>query len=496
MKPLPPLEINLPHWEEHQFQHIRKAEQKLTSVKRKAGIGSDEFKNACRRLLEVVLGGQGQTLPDQIKSAIDVRAFTFLLSSSDEFANKVKLSRVLLDHLLSVRSPLSRLTLTQLIRAFLVRFDQVADNTAIEDWSEFIKYQLGQIDSGRGSSELKSQAKYKDIIFSPYGPSRAVKFARREEIDFDGMLVRFALTGFADGRFLTLCRYQYYLETLKSLPVGEEHPVLAEICKPEVANSPYTPDKQLGHVLLEVLIDRSEGTPISQSWQSTVLTIAGDPRVPKSSPNYQQWWALLGEKRISLMRGWLSRFDLTLFLKVLEQSAKDGRNSDMERMFESRKVFMEGLLKLGLVVESRLFLSGDAESYLRRHFDRKELPEYARVSSQQTSMIYLNLSGKVHMLEGSHSFKLKLFDRLPASAQLSDYGIKVVGDSDLRSSIVYQYGYEFGDSDGYRDLTHDVHLNWQHKAISFLNKNGVSVEPGELISQNRYREYKYKFGVN
>src|SRR5690606_913390 len=136
----------------------------------------------------------------------------------------------------------------------------------------------------------------------------------------------------------------------------------------------------------EILIDRSAGRPISQSWQSAILSIAGDPRVPKTSRNFQRWWVLLGEKRIGLMRGWLSRLDLKLFLKLLEQSAKDGSVSDMERMFESRRLFMEGLVEQGLVTNSRLFLSAHAEAYLKSNFNKDELPEYARVLSPQTSM--------------------------------------------------------------------------------------------------------------
>ena len=467
----------------------------MAAIGRRAGSGSDQFQNACRRLLEVVLAKSGNDIVSHIKTSTDVRAFTYLLSFSYEFAKNIDISRSILDHLLFIRSPVSRLTLTQLIRSFLVQFDEVADEQGLLDWCEFIKGSLFHYSSGSGSSELKRYAQHGDVIFSPFGPSRVVKYSQKEGIDFDGMLQRLGLTGFTDGRYLTLCRNQYYLETLKNIPVGENNSILSEICKPEVVNSPYTQDKQLGHKVLEILIDRSAGQAISQSWQNTILTIAGDPRVPKSSPNYQQWWALLGEERIFLMRGWLSRFDLKLFLKVLEQSAKDGSNSDMERMFESRKVFMEGLLKQGLVAESRLFLSGYAEHYLKRHYDRKELPEYARVSSQQTSMIYLNISGKVHMIEGSHSFKLKLFDRLPSETKISDYGVKVVSDSDLRLRIVWQYDREFGNSEGYNDLPHDVHLGCQNKAINFLRQKGIAVDVGQLISGKRYREFKSKFGV-
>jgi hypothetical protein len=278
--------------------------------------------------------------------------------------------------------------------------------------------------------------------------------------------------------------------------VGDKHGVLAEVCNPDVVNAPYSNEKLLGHEILEILIDRTGSNAISQSWQSTILAIAGDPRVPKSHPKYQQWWEVLGDKRVALMRGWLSRLDLKVFLQILEQSAKDGSNADMERMFVSRKTFMEGLLKQGHVAESRLFLSEEAVRYLNKHYRRDELPSFARVSSTTTSMIYLNIANKVHMIEGSHSFKLKLMDKLPASANVTNYGVDRYRDDDFRTSIGYKYNREFSGWDGLLELTHDVHLNWQYRAIQYLRTKDIDIETGKMIAQNRIREYKQKHGSN
>lgn len=489
------IKFQLREWEDRDFQPIRDNEQKIKAIARKAGTGSDDFLIACRKQLRAAMTGHGESIGTHFNKPVDVRAFTYLLASSHEFTQRIKLTRKLLDELLIVRSPLSRLTLMQLIRAFLLQFDRIVDEPGLADWCEFIKFQLANVRMSGNASELQKYAKNKEIIFSPVGPSELVKYAQQAEIDFDGILEKFSLTGFSDGRFLNLCRYQYYLETLRKIKTGEEHPVLIEVCNPDVVSSPYADGNQLGHVILEILIDRSAGKPISEAWQNTILTIAGDPRVPKSNANYQRWWALLGEKRIALMRGWLSRFDLTLFLKALEQSAKDGGNDDMERMFESRKIFMEGLLEQGLVTDSRLFLGGYAESYLKRHYQKNELPDYARVKSPQTSMIYLNVSGKVHLIEGSHSFKLKLLDRVPVASRFLDYKTKSVSDNELRTKVGLQYSKEFGYGKGIEELTHDVHLNWQHKAMEFLTRNGITIERAKLIPRNRYREYKAKFGV-
>ena len=495
MLKLSSLSFELPHWAGNDFQRIERAEKQLTLIGKKAGLGSDKFVSACRRLLLHAMSGSSDNIQTTIITAMDARAFTYLLCSSKDFVSCIKIDRNLLDHLTSIRSPLSRLTLTQLIRSFLIHFDTIAAENQLQDWCDFIKLELSRFDRAKGTSDLKTHAQHAELIFSPDGPARIVEKAKVADIDFSGIIERLSLTGFSDGRFLTLSRYQYYLQTLKTMPVGSDSPILAEICKTDVVNAPYEKERQLGHAILEVLIDRSAGSQISQSWQSVILSIAGDPRVPRSHSNYQQWWALLGEKRITLMRGWLSRFDLKLFLKILEQSAIDGHNEDMERMFKSRKVFMEGLEEQGLVVESRLFLSRYAEHYLHKHYKKDELPNYARVSSNETSMIYLNIAGKIHMIEGSHSFKLKLLDKLPTRSPINDYGIQSITDAALRTGIGAYYRREFDSDTGIVELVHDQHLNWQHHAVNFLKRNAIKLNISGLLRPSDYSVYKRKFGV-
>ncbi|MEI8657293.1 EH signature domain-containing protein [Vibrio sp. Hal054] len=492
---LPDLTFNLPDWNDSDFKLIKDAEQKVKHIGRKAGTNSDNFQKACLKLLNIALQGRIDKLVEHINSSVDVRAFTFLLASSEDFVNQVSLTRAHLDSLVIPRNPMSKLSLMQLIRAYLVRYDTVASAEVLAAWRSFIMLQLNQLSLSASTSDLASYKKYESVLFSVSGPSKVVAFAQSKQSDLDSVFREFGLNGFSNGRFLTLCRYQYYLETLKTIPVGSEHDILHEVVKKDVFNSPYDDIRLLGHAILEILIDRSAGMVISPVWQSLILTIAGDPRVPTSSVNYQKWWVLLGEQRIVLMRGWLSRFDLSLFLKVLEQSARDGSIGDMERMFEPRKQFMEGLLEQGLVTQSRLFLSKHAEHYLRRSYKKEELPEYALVKSAETSVIYLNLAGKVHMIEGSHSFTLKLLDKLPAQINLLDYNKRSFVDSEFRTKVALIYYKQFGSGDGIEELRHDVHLNWQHNAIRFLEKNGISASAYELIGAARYREYKEKFGV-
>lgn len=492
---LPSISFNLPEWHESQFKHIRAAEKTLSKIASSAGTSSDKFNNSIYRMMNLVVKERVSDPTRLMSSPICVRAFTYLLSTEPAFAKALKLSKATFDHLRTIRNPMSRLSLTQMIRAYIVNFDLYVNQDVLMDWSRFIQDELFNLPLNQGVSQLQIYRDNNQLIFLPYAPSIIVRRAHEEKLDLDRMIEKLGLNGYADSRFLQICQYQYYLETLKSLAKGQEHPILAEIVKTSVVNSPYEDNKLLGHAILEILIDRSDPDYISPAWQRVVLEIAGDPRIPQTSPRYLQWWSILGDERVSKVRGWLSSFDLKLFLETLEQSAKESRNTDMERMFGDRKVFMEGLLKQGLVTNSRLFLSRAAESFLKSAYKKEELPEYARVDSKDTSMIYLNLAGRIHMIEGSHSFSIKFMNKLPDKLYVANYSRTRFSDSDLRSKPKHLYYDDFGDDDGFIEFSHQGYLSWQHKAITYLQEKNIKLEVGKLIPKDKYRLYKEKFGI-
>lgn len=489
------LDFKLPEWQESDFQLVREAERKVASVGNSAGKSSEAFKDACEELKYIARRKGRAPLRSALAKAIDVRAFTYLLATDDEFAKSISLHSDLLDAVLVPRNPLSKLSLLQLIRAFFVRFDELVSADGLKTWCEFQKAQLSAYDGKKDSNDLTRYAKYAVILFSESGPHRVVTYAKSNQMDFDNVVPKLGLTGFSGGRYLTLCRYQYYLESLKSIPVGSDDAILLEVTNSDVVNAPYADDKLLGHAILEVLIDRSEGQSISRSWQSTILSIAGDPRVPRSSRNYQQWWALLGEKRIALMRGWLSRFDLSLFLGILEQSAKDNSDKMMERMFKPRKIFMEGLLEQGIILESRLFLTSAAEYYLVKNYKKNELPSIAKVKGGQASVIYLRLKNGVHFVEGTHSFSIRVMDKLPTKTRLDDYSVNTYHSRDLGAGLGEAYFREYKNDGGIIAEAHDTRLNWQNKVLQHLKKYKIELDIGMLLPPNKYREYKSKFGA-
>ncbi len=493
MARLPNLDINLPEWKPADFSRLNKEIEKLQSLAKSAGKGSDSFKEACREFLRLKVSGQDHRIPDCIKKPIDVRAVTYLLLRSKEFSS-FKFDENFLRKLTQPRNPISRLSLLQLVEIFFKRFDELASSANFDQLCKLLKEQLKH--SAEGESDLGKMAEYKEVLFDRSGPTSVVQWAKNQNYDLDVCFRRFGIEGFGRGRFLEICRYTYYLETLKSIPVGSDAPVLAEVCKKEVYLAPGADGKLLGHEVLSVLIDRSEVSGISDEWQSVLLSIAGDPRVPQSHPRYQQWWALLGDTRISKVKGWLSRFDLNLFLRVLESYGEESGNSDLKRMFPSRRRFLEGLLEQKLVSVSRLFLSRHADKYVRNNYDKNEIPDYATVSDPNISMIYLQI-GDLHIVEGTHSFKIWIYPALARSANLLNYGVKHFTRHQISQGLNQRYIREYGKGSPSTAITHaPKNCLWQYKAIRYLQSYGIDLDVESLFSREDYRLYKKLYGIS
>lgn len=458
-----------------------------------AGTSSDRFNQRCHSLMQAMR--QEHHIAGYVKSPLDARAVTYLLATDETFAKGLTIDDDLLTAIQAARDPLSRLTLLQLIHAFFSVFDKAFPRKVLSLLADFIKAQLAKYKRPEFEDELAVYAKQASILFAEDGPQRVVNYAREQEIDLENALHKFELSAIGNTRFAKICHYHYYLETLRSIPIGEDHPILSEIVKPEVTMAQLDDDGGLlGHEILRILIQRSDDG-VSDRWQSIVLAIAGDPRVPKSSSNYRTWWAFLDEGLIARVRGWLSKLDLALFLEVLEQSAKDTGKTDMVKMFRPRRKFMEGLLNQGLVSETRLFLSPWATNYLRRHYDLNELPSYAQVVSTQTSMIYLNLKGKAHMIEGSHSFKLTLLDRLPSNFHLTNYNVKRFSDAEIRVQPYAMYMKELSNEEGAQQFVHDSGGNWRYKSVEYLKGVELDIDVIQLMTAQEYRKYRNRFGL-
>lgn len=490
---LPKLPNQLPDWSEDSFKPYKQAVKKLGNIAIKAGRGSDRFQQISIK----ILASKDQFNIRQIQQPIDVRAFVLALHD-DAFCDKVKLTESRLMHLDAIRSPLSKLSLMNLISAYFKQYDKLASG---KDWQflcEFIAEQLQAQFVGKGklpNNDLALFYQYRSLIFGENPPLTIVQKAKNEHKDLNVVFNEIGLGRHLQGELVIRTNLIYYLETLREIPVGADDPILAEVIKEEVYNAKFDGrGKLLGHCILEILIDRSaEKNELSVRWRDVIMMIAGDPRVPSTSHNYQHWWRMLGEKRIQQMQMWLNRFNLQLFLRILEQSAVEQDKHDMLRMFEVRKDFMMGLDNQKFIRNSRLFLTNDATRYLYRHYQRNQLPNFANVTGA-ASVIYLELTNGQHIVEGTHSFSIKLMNHLPQSIHIMDYHRSHFYDDNFRKGLEHQYKREYGNV-GLWAERHDVYLNWFHRITSALKNHGLPLDISQMLNRENYRYYRQRFGA-
>lgn len=482
-----PLVFTLPKTDERNTLIVRRSEEKLRVRAGKVGMTSPVFSSAEKRLRSCLSGSPAIYLANHIQKPIDVRALANLMAYDDEMSSRIKISEGLLNSVERATSRVRRLALLMFSEAYLRRYNKTWGERELDLLGSFIRKHLAAHSPSKRASNLSVLAKNKETVFSPGGPNRIAAMARNSSADLEEIFSSLGIGQYAGGYYLLVCQSLYYIEELRNIPVGASHPVLKEVVKESVYLTPAKPGRLLGHEVVSILIDRSkERGTISEKWQQAALRIAGDPRVPRSSIGYQRWWTVLGSERESVMRKWLSKVDLDLFLKILDDYGKSSGNEAMLRMFPQRKRFLEGLLEQGLVSHSRLFIHRKAENFLKRNFATEDMPEYyATVRDGDISMIYLQV-GNLHMIEGTHHFAMRLFSIMPETLDILNHEIRHFPSSKLK--INHRDVKRVPHMD-FERIRHDPEGRWQHKAISYMQDHGVPLNIEKLLSKEEYSSY-------
>lgn len=444
----------------------------------KAGTGSDKYKHAYSRLRSAIISHE--RLEEVIDSPIMVRALGFSLQS--ELRDKLNLNASVVDKIKSIRPNPSSLLIQSIYQHYLSKYDDLEDQSIVADWL---------LVSLEKKNLLKSF--HKNLLGSD-GPKWLAHECIKNNREFANQLSYVDLDNYQAGRFLTVSKGIYFVEQLNSIPVNQSHPLLLEVQTKAAFESRYDEHYLLGHKIIEILIKRAPDSDIHDSWLNVILAIAGDPRVAKSHPNYRKWWSRIDSNLTAKVNGWLSRLDLRLFLEALENYSSLPGNSDLRRMFPARKDFLIGLLEKGLIAGTRLYLTHNFSSYLRRNYNAEHLPNYSTVSTGQISVIHIKL-GMTQMIEGSHNCKLWIYKSLDSSAIVFDYGKRDVSYTSLTTGLNWKMKDEQGNQLLIDSIVHHPNLGWQNKAIKALKASGVDIRARDVLSAADYELYKRRYGA-
>ncbi|CCK80598.1 EH signature domain-containing protein [Desulfobacula toluolica] len=463
----------------HYLAKIKRLENQLSSLAKKAGTENKKFNAALNSLVESVR--RNRDLETELDSPIKVRALAVSLTTS--CAEHISLTQRILNKIDQLRPKPSTLLLQSMYHFYLKRYDKLHDPRAVAKW----------LLKSLPKRNLKKS--FHDTLLSPDGPKWLAKESIRTNREFQNIVSYLGLDRYASGRFMTIAKNIYYVEQLKLIPLNQHHNLLLEVQKSSVYESTYDESYLVGHKVLEILISRAANTKIDDSWLNVIMSIAGDPRVPKDHPLFQKWWSLLDQRLYNIVIGWLSKLDLRLFLEALENYSNLPGKEELHRMFPSRKKFLEGLDDKKLIAHTRLYLSKSAERYLKSNYKPEHLPAYSMVNDGTRSLIHVQfVNNQAHMVEGSHSCFLWLYRKLHSSAVVYDYGANFVFYSELTSGLNQKMIEK--NCEAVAQIKHTpVNFRWQKNAIEALRGLGVYISPQDVLSLEDYRSFKRKFGV-
>ena len=495
---LPGMRFSLPEWRPADLLFMKEKVGQLNTMQQKAGQASDGMKQRAAEMLNAV--SRGLPLSAQVHSGKDIRSVLMLwLHYNDEgrlFDDKVPPTHELLHRFREVRPQLSKLALHEMAQVYFDHFDRISN---LSIFCDYLKEQFQTQSFAGKDNRLALIAFNSDMVFGSNSPARIVDYALKSAITLQDALVRLGIPE-TEGVFRERCSILYYISRLEQLQPGQDSDIFAEIMQPKVVNAPFRDGLLIGHAVLNILIGLvlRSGQPMPENWMKIILTIAGDPRVPTNARSFQTWWRRLDQSYIDHVRGWLSRFDLDLFLRAFEAFARQSGDEDLRRMFPARKRFLEGLYEHGLIGNTRLFVGKHASDFLRRNYDAKELPVYAGLNHKDKSIIYMNVAG-FHVIEGSHSAKFWIFDRLPSVTRILNYNAIKFEQSELGGDLQRAYAYEHGrnraDSLVPIGIVHNPNVTWQRKAIQALESLGIRLYVEKLLTPEDYRIYKHKYGL-
>ena len=498
----PPLKLDIPHW---QPRELVLWDKKTETLREKANppnaVVSNGIKERARNLYQTVTGGSD--LVRELRRGKDIRALIWLWLEAESAYKRLLPGTRIFKRFEEIRPKLSKLALYDLTLFYLQYFDGI---NGFDSLCDFLKRQY-QKQVFSGESDLAKIQNFREIIFRTSGPEVLAENAECYNKPLNTVLREVGLPEGRAGRFYQACTNHYYLNRLEKLDIGDDSPLFAELIQKKVAEAAFKDGLYIGHALINILIGKvlQAGVEMPENWMKVILTIAGDPRVPSAASSYQTWWSMIDPHYVASVRGWLSRFDLGLFLKAIDAFARRRGKEDLQRMFPARKVFLEGLFELGLVKNTRLFVGRSANRFLLDNYQQSELPSYAHLSDNDKCIIYMQV-GDYHIIEGSHSSYLWIYDRLPSQQPIHNYNVKSFGTRELGVGLREVYEQEFHHK---RNALHDKHsmfpfriqhiptnLNWQRSALKALHYCGLDIDAETVLSEEDYQYLRQRHGLN
>jgi len=446
----------------------------LTETFRKMGAGQPPkarwFHQRRQEIMDAIVNGT--KLKQILLTPSDIRVLIFLWSSNTFFVSKCPISKKHLKSIARIKPILSSSLLYGLIRLYFYQYDQVAD---LQYLCKYIKDQLEMIcPNKRLTQDMQVYCDQKTILFDP-SLKQFWESNSHTELSFKDVCKQYHIPWDHTARFIISAKYHMYISPIEKLKPGEMHSVFNIISRPEIKNMPYENSFSLAQAISIRMMDKMFNKNMPDNWRQWIISLLGDPRMPKSSTLYQEGWAGLPAEYEDQMHKWLSQMDLLVFLELLKEVGNQNGNEMIQRMFPARKSFLESLYQTGMITRTRLFLSNDAVGYIEKQYNPEDRPMYAQISHKNKSIIYMQV-GRIHFIEGTHNYSARVLNQLPKASGITDQQKNKFVLTELATGLDQRYVSEFQDNKDLYVVPHDIHNAWQRKLTEIFHLFGVNLE--------------------
>lgn len=419
-----------------------------------------------------------------------IRAFFHAWISEPELAATTLRIRTI-EALSASKAGISRLGTMALIQMHLSYFDLVDSwepglFSAIE--GAIRKAVASQNSNVKVADAVESVRKNPELVIHATAASNASRLVISGEHTIEGLMADLNLSGFDARRYRLLLHQEVFLRRIEQADPHGANGFLSEVSTDAVRKAPRLNGGFFGIDLLEALIKRPGSSP-SLEWINAILDIGGDPRMSHST-DWTTWWSPLDSSLRDTVINWLSNQDLELFLRTIEEFGKRTGNDMLQRMYPDRAKFLRGLQKSGLVRETRLFMPESARNFAGRTLPQRVLQTISRLEGDPNRSVIFIDCGKFHIVEGSHNFKIWIYDG-PVNKLLTSRQRYSTHIDELRQPLADQY---LGQGQLFKSVTHNG--LWQYPVLNWLRQNlGVNLDPTKMMTKSTYEEMRSKKGM-
>jgi hypothetical protein len=320
----------------------------------------------------------------------------------------------------------------QVVNLFFERFDTIP---ALSFIATNLRSAFDNRSTAYGANEV-AWKRHRKEIFQTDGPARIAKAAEKGE-SLQQLIERFGIP--PKGVYSDSLRRIYLLKSLEDCRLGEEPDTLEGIEEAKQQPGVDAVTQFLGAAALRILVERVEregGQKWPDGWQKWIVRLGCDPRVGRVGEGIR-WWGWANDSQLRLAQQGVTGLTLKFFIQFLEQSL---RGTEKEPQFALRSRFLLALFAAGKIHDTRLCLNWAQLQQMKgamavNEIERGTYKHYvAHLSdtTDKTSMICLKCVDDIYIVEGTHTFGLRVYrGRFPIDG-FWERGRKIYQDRELR----------------------------------------------------------------